>query len=96
MSKALFSVMIITIICSAAYGQQADSLKVKKLIITTSAFDYIPGKLNAANFNIGAEKMVANNNFGLCQCGGDTFLWAYRRQLASAFYPKDFRIYISA
>ncbi len=53
--------MIITIICSAAYGQQADSLKVKKLVITTSVFDYFPGKLNAANFNIGAEKMVANN-----------------------------------
>ena len=60
MSKAQFSVMILAIFCSVAYGQQADSLQVKKLVITTSVFDYFPGTLNSANFNIGAEKMVAN------------------------------------
>ena len=61
MSKILFSVLTIVLICSKAYGQHADSLQVRKLLITTSAFDYLPGKLNEANFNIGAEKMVANN-----------------------------------
>ncbi len=52
--------MILSTICRVAYGQQADSLQVKKLVITTSLFDYFPGKLNSANFNMGAEKMVAN------------------------------------
>ncbi len=60
MSKALFSLIILATICNVAYGQQADNLQAKKLVITTSVFDYFPGRLNSANFNIGAEKMVAN------------------------------------
>ena len=58
--EALISILIMTITFGSVHGQQADSLQFKKIVITTSAFDYFPGKLNSANFNIGAERMITN------------------------------------
>lgn len=108
MSKALFSLMILATICSVAQGQQADSLKVKRLVLTTSVFDYFPGTLNAANFNIGAEKMVAYNtsvyaNVGVIQSYGpigDTWFQiangkttGFRFQLEGRRYLNRYKIF---
>jgi hypothetical protein len=56
-------------------AQQTDTILLKKIVITTSALEYIPDKLNVGNFNLGAEMFVANNktinaNVGLLKSYG--------------------------
>jgi hypothetical protein len=62
---------------SLSYAQQADTLLLKKIVINTSALEYIPDRLNAGNFNLGAEMFVANNktiyaNVGILQSYGQS------------------------
>lgn len=64
-----------------AYAQPADSLKAKRIIITTSVFDYLPTiKLNTGTFNIGTEIYLKNRksvyaNFGLIKSYGQPSGW---------------------
>lgn len=101
--KALFLVMILAIIYGSAHGQRADSLTVKKLVLTTSVFDYFPGKLNSANFNIGAEKMLANYtsvyaNVGVIQSYGgidDTWFQIANRKTSGFRFQLEGRHYLN-
>jgi len=63
------------------YSQSADSLKAKRIIITTSVLEYLPTiKLNTGNFNIGTEIYLKNRksvyaNFGLIKSYGQPSGW---------------------
>ncbi len=62
------------------YCQSPDSLKIKRVTITTSVFDYIPNKLNAINCNLGAEVYLKNRksigfNFGIIGSTGRSGGW---------------------
>ncbi|MCX8167232.1 MAG: DUF3575 domain-containing protein, partial [Candidatus Micrarchaeota archaeon] len=63
-------------ILSILKAELKDSLKVNKVIIATSVFDYLPSlNWNTGNFNIGAEMYVGKNkslslNIGIIQSYG--------------------------
>lgn len=62
------------------YSQQMDSLKSKRIVITTSAFEYLPSKLNSGNFNLGTEVYLKNRkslfmNVGIIKPYGPSGGW---------------------
>lgn len=71
------TIMLLVGSYSLSYAQQADTLLLKKIVINTSDLEYIPDRLNAGNFNLGAEMFVANNktiyaNLGILQSYGQS------------------------
>lgn len=71
----------LTAFSAQAHAQTADSLKAKRIIITTSVFEYFPTiKLNTGTFNIGTEIYLKNRksvyaNFGLIKSYGQSSGW---------------------
>lgn len=75
--NVLLTIIIIVVTYIAACAQQVDTISVKKLVITTSALEYLPIRLNAGNFNLGAEMYLSNNyslnaNVGVIQSYGSS------------------------
>jgi len=72
----LLTIFILTTLSSLTYAQTTNSLKVKRVIITTSLLEYFPTfKLNTGNFNIGTEIYLKNRksfyaNIGLIKSYG--------------------------
>lgn len=70
--------IIFTVFSVLMYSQTADSLKAKRVCITTSVFDYLPTiNLNTGNFNIGSEIYLKNRksvyvNLGVIKSYGPT------------------------
>lgn len=63
-----------------SYSQNSDSLKIKRVTVTTSVLDYFPNKLNAGNFNLGTEIYLKSRksigvNFGLIRSYGPASGW---------------------
>lgn len=78
---ALLTLFILTAFSAQAYAQPADSLKAKRIIITTSVLEYLPTfKLNTGTFNIGTEIYLKNRksvyaSFGLIKSYGQSGGW---------------------
>lgn len=47
--------IILAVLSKQAFSQGNDTLKVKRVVVTTSAFDYLGNNQNNGNLNIGAE-----------------------------------------
>jgi hypothetical protein len=75
MKKSLSTISILLVFSALINAQSNDSLKFKRVTVTTSLFDYIPNKLNASNYNIGTEIYLKNKksigiNIGLIKSNG--------------------------
>jgi hypothetical protein len=69
-------IFILMLFYQLTYSQSTDSIKFKRVIISTSLLDYLPSlNLNTRNFNIGSEIYLKNRNslainIGLMQTNG--------------------------
>ncbi len=75
--KILLTIVILLGTHFVNCAQQIDAVNMRKLVITTSALEYLPIRLNAGNFNLGAEMYIANNysvyaNAGVIQSYGSS------------------------
>lgn len=74
---ATLSTIILMMFSSMIYSQKIDTLKAKRVIISTSVLDYLPSLLNTGNFNIGTEIFLKNRkslyaNLGLIKPYGQS------------------------
>ncbi len=74
----ILTTIFLTVFSVLTYAQATDSLKIKRVTITTSVFDYFPTfNLNTGNFNIGTEIYLKNRkslcaNFGIIKSYGQS------------------------
>jgi hypothetical protein len=59
----ILTIVVLAVFNGLTYSQPTDSLKAKRVTITTSVLEYLPStKLNTGNFNIGTEIYLGNRN----------------------------------
>lgn len=74
------AILCLLAISELASAQVIDSIKAKRIIISTSALEYIPFRFNSGNFNVGTELYLKNRysiyaNIGAIRSYGESTGW---------------------